>query len=105
MSEIKIEKPNQEEVLDKVINDIREDLKKNKLVDAFGDLTTDFVKIYSDGILKEKAKTDYWKRKAYIFAQLYNQCPEHDTHHERSFDIWQMIKDKECKNCEWKKRK
>jgi hypothetical protein len=58
---------------------------------------------------KKQAEVNYWKKKAYILFQYQNigrlECPEHDTHHERSFDIWQMIKDKECKSCEWKKRK
>lgn len=90
-------------ILNEVIKDVKKDLKDNQIDDAFADLTDNFIRLYVEGLQKEKEKTEYWKQKAYILFQNSNigrlECPEHDTHIERSFDPWEAIKDKECKTC------
>ena len=86
----------------KIQQEIRQDLINNGLGE-YSNLVNNFVELLSEALEKKQAEVNYWKTKAYILFQNSNigrlECPEHDTHIERSFDIWEAINKRNCKNC------
>jgi len=87
----------------KIQQEIKQDLINNGLGE-YSTIINKFVEVLSESMEKKQKEINYWKTKAYILFQYSNigrlECPEHDTHEERSFDPWKVINDRKCKTCE-----
>jgi hypothetical protein len=58
MSEIKIEKTNQEEIINNTIKEIEQDLK-NRGLGEYSNLVNNFVEVLSEAMAKKQAEVNY----------------------------------------------
>jgi len=86
--------------------------KKNKDIidETFNNMAGKFVEILNEAMSKEREKTEYWKRKAWILANKRGLCFRHDKQETAenfndtgtTFDDY--IKEAvECGDCNYKK--
>src|SRR5206468_8979258 len=53
--------------------------ENNQLDQLFNNLANNFIEILNEALEKEKLKTEYWKRKAFILANKKGLCQQHEA--------------------------